>query len=788
MFGTLVVQLPTAQGHSGGALIVRHRSKQRVFAWEDPDGSYARCQSGAGAGGLPSLPVRCATFYGDCEHELQPVTGGVRLCLLYNLVRTTPGPPPVAAVGQSGSAAQLRLSDAMTAWCDPESSFDAEKVILPLEHEYTKASLSFGGLKGRDRAMADALRACRDVDLYLATIVKHESGGVDCSYDSYHGRKRRYNDDDDDESDVDEMVMDEVFESDVSAENWIASDDTPVGLRLSIDVESEVLDCSKQEESDADVDYDEGEAMELLFPEDAEPDKREYEGYTGNCSPTLDFWYHRAVLVLWPASSTMDIALQSGAGTALSLARQRSTRYGAADTIPLADLDSIVSLAKRRPEIAKDVRHAEVVLSLCVSAAVAGQDSSRRFLRLLAGGGSPGAVGKPGLRSDGVARGVVALVKAVGWSLVGDDVMGLVGACNLEQARNVAVLAQELYALPQQQLAPSVASGDASSAGVLIARTYAESIFSNPGDLERVTAVGAAGIVRLLLLDLSSTDCGSFGTTPQLLVFAEFGSSRLQTAVLAAAIHEYRVLLEGPAAAAAAASAIAPGARPASHHSSAVVALATALNKRGFHELDSAAVKTFAEDVLWLAGGVDGGGSLEQGFADAMLLGVRSGHPSKMSGVQRQLKAMLQSQAVQAAVCGGGSGHQGSDLWKPLASERLAEVQSLAPPVLTWHQPDAILTGVWEDVPFLSPFRKHAISVGSGCCLWSHRFESAVYVVLAADVNQPSHPRLHRNIQNELLAFCSSRIRASAGAAFPPRPREGDEVHTIRHLQQQPAR
>lgn len=178
--------------------------------------------------------------------------------------------------------------------------------------------------------------------------------------------------------------------------------------------------------------------MELLFPEDAEPDEREYEGYTGNCSPTLDFWYHRAVLVLWPASCTMRMARRGGVGTALSLARQRSSRYGAADAIPLADLATMVS---KGDEIVKNAAHSAMVLSLCVAAAAAGLDSSRRFLRLLADG-VPGAIDKPGLRSDGVARGVVALVKTVGWSLIGDDVMRLVRACNLEQARNIAVLAR----------------------------------------------------------------------------------------------------------------------------------------------------------------------------------------------------------------------------------------------------------------------------------------------------------------------------------------------------------
>lgn len=294
MFGTLVVQLPTAQGHEGGELIVRHRGKQRVFAWQDPDGSYAQRHSGSGAGvgaavvqkgdggdvlstPPPPLPVRCAAFYGDCEHELRPVASGVRLCLLYNLVRTTPGPPPVAAFGQSGSAAQLRLSDVMAAWSRPDCSSDAKKFILPLEHEYTKASLSFGGLKGRDRVMADTLRACRDVDLYLAIVVKHESGVAEAEpqYGYGYGRGRGYGkrkkycccsnceegeDDcgccDDDEycSDADDQVMDRGcdIETDFSMENWVASDDNPVDLSLHIDVESEVLDCSGEEESDDD--------------------------------------------------------------------------------------------------------------------------------------------------------------------------------------------------------------------------------------------------------------------------------------------------------------------------------------------------------------------------------------------------------------------------------------------------------------------------------------------------------------------------------------------------------
>lgn len=107
-------------------------------------------KQGRRSGGLSSrsVRVRCAAFYGDCKHELKTVTRGVRLCLLYNLVRTTPALSPVAATGQAGSAAQRRLSAAVQSWANGPRGWD--KILVPLEHEYTKTNLSFGGLKGRD--------------------------------------------------------------------------------------------------------------------------------------------------------------------------------------------------------------------------------------------------------------------------------------------------------------------------------------------------------------------------------------------------------------------------------------------------------------------------------------------------------------------------------------------------------------------------------------------------------------------------------------------------------------
>ncbi|CAM9744090.1 unnamed protein product [Ectocarpus sp. 8 AP-2014] len=878
MFGTLVVQLPTATGHKGGSLVVRHGRKKRVFAWEDPDGSYARILGGGAAAAVAgtagrrgrgrrtstppsSLPVRCAAFYGDCEHELRRVTKGVRLCLLYNLVRTTPGPQPVAAVGQSGSAAQLRLSDAVAAWGRPGSNCDAAKFIVPLEHEYTKASLSFNGLKGRDRAMADSLRACRDLDLYLVTIVKHENGmpwddSFDRSCDRYHRRLKRqrrgkrsgcggfdweeegYHDGFEGEGypdgyegegydygcgggdgfedgvyrdhggyvsdDPEDKEMCELYQTTIAAEDWVDGEDDSECSDLDININGhEVLGCLPLEDPDesaeeSDDDDDDGcdsvdaKGLDLLFPADTEATERAYQGYTGNCSPTLDLWYQRAALIFWPSSAKMRVALENGPSSALRVARERSSEYGDAGALPLADLAMIVSLAETEREKPRrqsycypsapppghvfmtDVRDMADVLVLSSRAGAAALDSSRRFLRLLAGG-TPGAVETPGLVSEGVSRGVAALVRAVGWQAIGGEVLRLVETCSLEQAGNVAVLVEKLLSLPRQQQPeleqdgagvkveiqasqqPEVQEGvddsradvqvarqpelhqagarvkveiqavqqpelqqqASRSTGALIASTYVEGITSNPSPLERVTSKEVPTIVRLLLLDLPCFSVNaSSDANPLLAFFSKLGAVHLPTDVLAKAVHEFRGRLDGTIAASTSAAgssnpAVTPGTvasassstaaakgagggPPPPHHSCAVVTLASGLYSRGFQDVAAAAVKTFAEDVLWLAANVDGADGLEQGFVDATVMGARSGDSTQTCEGQGKLKAVLESKAVQAAVRGGGGAGSGTDgsqvFWRALVSERLVNLEAQAPPELCWRQPNAVFT------------------------------------------------------------------------------------------------
>lgn len=81
MFATLVIALPC--DHEGGVLEVRHGSRTMQLDLAT----------------MALNEVHWAAFYTDCEHELHPVTRGMRVVLLYNLYRPTQGalPAPLTA-------------------------------------------------------------------------------------------------------------------------------------------------------------------------------------------------------------------------------------------------------------------------------------------------------------------------------------------------------------------------------------------------------------------------------------------------------------------------------------------------------------------------------------------------------------------------------------------------------------------------------------------------------------------------------------------------------------------
>ncbi|KAL4447672.1 hypothetical protein ABPG75_004891 [Micractinium tetrahymenae] len=270
MFGTLVVVLPT--WFEGGALVVRHGRRSERFEL----GETSRFQT------------TFAAFFADCEHEVEEVISGHRLCLVYRLVYLGEGTPPSADRPASGTLAAVR--DALAGWeADPEGP---EKLCLLLEHRYTQAGLTgLRSLKGTDRAAAELLVAAArpaGLDLHLAMLIKKEIGyaGVDDDWE-WGGRT---------------PSMDDICRTDYTLSGFVLL----AGQKLSVDCKELTIE-DEEREILQDKEYLEG----------LEESDRRVE-CTGNEGTDIELWYQSAAVVFWPASKCLQVEAGSNLQAAVS--------------------------------------------------------------------------------------------------------------------------------------------------------------------------------------------------------------------------------------------------------------------------------------------------------------------------------------------------------------------------------------------------------------------------------------------------------------------------------------
>lgn len=261
MFGSLIISLPSR--HGGGELVVRHQGQEK------------RMDFGSD---FEPAEMRWAAFFADCEHEVLPVTKGHRLCLAFNLVLAkSKSPTPTAPTG-----ADMSLVPGLR---QIASSRDDDLTAILLEHRYTEASLSVAALKGDDRARAAALFAAAekaDLTARLALVVLHQTGSLEEGYDdSYYSRRRGRG------SEAEEGEMGEIFDESLTITGWRTPEDKedPLG---SFGIEETHL-------------------LTLVPMDEGAPDKKEAEGFTGNAGCTMEHWYHRAAIVVWPKNATHQL-------------------------------------------------------------------------------------------------------------------------------------------------------------------------------------------------------------------------------------------------------------------------------------------------------------------------------------------------------------------------------------------------------------------------------------------------------------------------------------------------
>ncbi len=289
MIGTLVVLLPSES--KGGALVIQHHDEKVSFR-----GSSDR--------------LALVAFYADCHHEVRPVTTGYRAALTYNLFldgatqrvpeRPSGGRPLDTLVGFVRAYFATPRPSRGPRW---PSEGPPERLVYLLDHEYTQKGLAWSRLKNGDAVRAALLCEVADrldCQIVLALADVHETWSCEDDFRfGWRKRRRRYDEDDEEDSadtydgaepargGSEDHALIELFNSDVELRHWLA----PSGRRVQA-ISDEVRDdevCFTK----ASVEFD--------------PFASEHEGYTGNAGNTVDRWYHRAAVMLWPRARTFAI-------------------------------------------------------------------------------------------------------------------------------------------------------------------------------------------------------------------------------------------------------------------------------------------------------------------------------------------------------------------------------------------------------------------------------------------------------------------------------------------------
>ncbi len=252
MIATLVIILPCP--HIGGDLLINHQKEQHRFVSEH----------------LSQSGLKCVAFYADCYHEVEPVRQGYRVALTYNLVLH-------AGNMHNTSTENPALDTALTHYFTPATLDNTHldtNLIYYFDHSYTEHSLRWDLLKGNDYHNACTfVQAAQRLNLvpHLALAEIYESWSTD--------------------GDEEDPMHEDLIDGNTCLNYWV-------------DLNSHSVDYKNYY-------VDKNEVCWLTATEDLEPNKTEHEGWMGNYGNTVDYWYRRAAIVLWPkhAQIRMDFRL-----------------------------------------------------------------------------------------------------------------------------------------------------------------------------------------------------------------------------------------------------------------------------------------------------------------------------------------------------------------------------------------------------------------------------------------------------------------------------------------------
>ncbi len=287
MVGTLVVSLPSA--HTGGELVIDHAGQSITYRASKEELTFV-------------------AFYADCRHQVTPVRSGYRVTLTFNLLSAadTPAPEADPATELVHCLTEHFTTPAALRYGGRDLG-PPNRLVFLLDHEYTQRGLSWRRLKGADMERADLVRAAAEragCETVLALAEVKETWDALPSDDD---QQDFYDDCYGDEDDVDEgstdFQLNDLIDDEITL-GWWTSPDGMGGEPISLHVPDHEV-CATTP------------SVNLT------PYQSEYEGYMGNYGNTLDRWYRRAAVVVWPRDRAFAARAEAGSQWALHQLRDR---------------------------------------------------------------------------------------------------------------------------------------------------------------------------------------------------------------------------------------------------------------------------------------------------------------------------------------------------------------------------------------------------------------------------------------------------------------------------------
>ncbi|KAL1752725.1 hypothetical protein FB107DRAFT_277457 [Schizophyllum commune] len=232
-------------------------------------------------------------------------------------------------------SAVTALRHVLLSWKQMNRLDAPRKMIYLLHHQYSQANKTGSALKGLDAhkmAILQMLAKQHGFRLGLASLETYIAGSADDEFGGYGGYSRR-------------VSFGDVGEQSTKITNLTDLDGHLI--KDVVDFDEENNECIPRELTDA--------------VENGKVDKEEYEGYSGNEAGSLERWYRRTVLIIWPLKFDINKTLDDDVKDAIQQLNKVNT-----DTARKSDRHLVEFLFDYME--AEDSTHSGIAPAICHAA------------------------------------------------------------------------------------------------------------------------------------------------------------------------------------------------------------------------------------------------------------------------------------------------------------------------------------------------------------------------------------------------------------------------------------